>query len=99
MRRHTRQKVIALGLSLVFFSLAIAATPTSVRHTLHHSRHTATQHTTFVCAWMCAATVFVQSAAPAPEISPAPRLADLPLPAAAAIQAAPVAPSARAPPV
>lgn len=98
MQRQRVHRFIALGLSLVFFSLAILATPSSVRHALIHAGHTATQHTTFICTWMCAATTFVQTSHVVLEMSLAPRLADLPRPAAGVIQAAPAAASARAPP-
>lgn len=97
MQRRRGHRFIALGLSLVFVSLAIMATPASVRHALIHGRHTATKHTTFVCTWMCAATAFVQTSPVASEMSLVPKPADLPLPATV-IQAAPANPSARAPP-
>lgn len=95
---HRARKSVALGLSVFFFGLAIFATPASVRHSLIHSRHTAVQHTTFVCTWMCAATAFAQVSSVVPAVTPAPRLAGLPSPLAVLVQAAPATLHARAPP-
>lgn len=93
-RRH---RAVALGLSLLFFGLAVFATPASVRHALVHSRHTAAQHTTFVCTWICAATAFVQTTPGALDVHPAFRPTD-PAPQAALVAQAAPATSARAPP-
>ncbi|MCI0526343.1 MAG: hypothetical protein L0Y56_02675 [Nitrospira sp.] len=57
-------KKAALTLILVYLSLSVFMVMGMGSHAMHHGQatHHAAQHASFVCAWMCSASNFVDSA-------------------------------------
>jgi hypothetical protein len=57
------QRKIALTLILVYLSLSVFMVMGIGSHAMHHGQTTrhAVQHASFVCAWMCSASSFVDS--------------------------------------